>query len=106
MAEFFIGLTAGSIAAAIRHHAADTRRMLVCGGGFHNRALMTSLAAELDTVEVVSTDEFGIDPDWVEAAAFAWLARQHLAGRTGNIPEVTGAHHPVVLGSRYPARSG
>jgi anhydro-N-acetylmuramic acid kinase len=69
-------------------------------------ALMTALAAELEPVVVASTDEFGIDPDWVEAAAFAWLARQHLAGRPGNIPEVTGARHPVVLGRLSPARSG
>jgi anhydro-N-acetylmuramic acid kinase len=99
-------LTTGSIAAAIRHYAADTQRLLVCGGGVHNMALMTALAAELEPVVVASTDEFGIDPDWVEAAAFAWLARQHLAGRPGNIPEVTGARHPVVLGRLSPARSG
>jgi anhydro-N-acetylmuramic acid kinase len=51
-------------------------------------------------------DASAIDPDWVEAAAFAWLARQQLAGRPGNIPEVTGARHPVVLGCLSPARSG
>jgi len=51
---------------------------------------------------VSSTAEAGIDPDWLEAMAFAWLARQTLAGETGNLPSVTGAGRAVVLGAIYP----
>ena len=50
-----------------------------------------------------TTDVVGIDPDWVEASAFAWLARQTLAGLPGNLPSVTGARRPVVLGAIHPA---
>ncbi len=99
-------LTGSSIADAIHHYAPDTRRLLVCGGGVHNTALMKALTNELESVRVESTLEHGIDPDWVEAVTFAWLAKQHLAGKSGNIPAVTGARHPVVLGSLHPACSG
>jgi anhydro-N-acetylmuramic acid kinase len=47
---------------------------------------------------VESTLAYGIDPDWLEAAAFAWLAKQAIVGRSGNIPEITGARYPVILG--------
>jgi anhydro-N-acetylmuramic acid kinase len=59
---------------------------------------MTRLQAGLAEIPVTSTLDYGIDPDWAEAAAFAWLAKQHLEGKPGNIPEVTGASGPVVLG--------
>jgi anhydro-N-acetylmuramic acid kinase len=94
-------LTAASIADAIRQHAGETRRLLVCGGGIHNLELLRRLSAALDPVVVESTRAHGLEPDWVEAAAFAWLAQQHLEGRPGNIPEVTGASHPVVLGRLF-----
>jgi anhydro-N-acetylmuramic acid kinase len=67
----------------------------------HNRELLRRLAAGLDPVVVESTGAHGLDPDWVEAVAFAWLAKQHLDGKPGNIPEVTGARHPVVLGRLF-----
>jgi len=51
-------------------------------------------------------DASAIDPDWLKAAAFSWPGRQQFAGRPGNIPEVTGARRPVVLGSRYPVPTG
>jgi anhydro-N-acetylmuramic acid kinase len=62
---------------------------------------MTRLQAGLAKIPVTSTLDYGIDPDWAEAAAFAWLAKQHLEGRPGNIPEVTGARGPVVLGKLF-----
>jgi anhydro-N-acetylmuramic acid kinase len=94
-------LTAGSIADATRQFAGEARRLLVCGGGVHNRELLRRLAARLDPVAVESTGAHGLDPDWVEAVAFAWLAKQHLDGKPGNMPEVTGARHPVVLGRLF-----
>lgn len=96
-------MTASTIAGAIKQHAAKTRRLLVCGGGIHNRALMQQLKDQLEGIAIDSTHRHGIDPDWVEAAAFAWLAKQMLEGQPGNIPEVTGADRPVVLGSLHTA---
>lgn len=96
-----LALTARSIGNAIEKHAPDTREVLVCGGGVHNGALMNLLAATLAPAAVRSTGDYGLDPDWVEAAAFAWLAKQTLLGRSGNLPSVTGARRAEVLGGIY-----
>ncbi len=76
----------------------------VCGGGARNLALMARLQELLtrDEVSVSTTSELGIDSQWVEAAAFAWLASQALAGLPGNVPAVTGASGPRILGAIYP----
>ena len=92
-------LTATSIADAIRSAASKSCDVLVCGGGVHNVDLMQRLAAALPEATVASTATAGLDPDWVEAAAFAWLARETMAGRPGNLPSVTGASGPAVLGT-------
>ncbi len=97
-------LTARSIAEAVHHHAPDYPQLLVCGGGVHNTALMQQLGQLLTGMEVKSTAQAGLDPDWVEAVAFAWLARQTLRHRTGNLPSVTGASQAVILGGIYPGR--
>lgn len=94
-------LTAKSIADAVSPHAAE--RVLVCGGGAHNTALLRALADALPGTPVESSEAHGLHPDWVEAVAFAWLARERLAGRPGNIPVVTGASRPVCLGSVHAA---
>ncbi|HET7921741.1 MAG TPA: anhydro-N-acetylmuramic acid kinase [Gammaproteobacteria bacterium] len=96
-------LTAHSILDAILHHAVHTARVLVCGGGVHNRHLMQRLGSLFGEARVESTERHGIHPDWVEAMAFAWLARETLAGRPGNLPSVTGASRASVLGAIYPA---
>lgn len=96
-------LTAWNIATAIHEHAADAHEVIVCGGGVHNTALMFRLQALLDSKQVLSSEDFDIDPDYMEAIGFAWLAKQTLAGKPGNLPSVTGARHPVVLGGVYPA---
>jgi anhydro-N-acetylmuramic acid kinase len=96
-------LTARSVVSALLAHAPSTRRILVCGGGVHNRRLIARLAALLAPRRIESTAMHGIDPDFVEAAAFAWLAAATVAGRPGNLPEVTGAHGPRILGAIYPA---
>ncbi|MEK6202918.1 MAG: anhydro-N-acetylmuramic acid kinase [Psychrobacter sp.] len=70
----------------------------VCGGGALNDYLMTRLQAHLPHCTVETTASLGLDPTWVEAVAFAWLARQTLMGETGNLPAVTGASKNVVLG--------
>ncbi|GBE10022.1 anhydro-N-acetylmuramic acid kinase [bacterium BMS3Bbin12] len=96
-------LTAASIARAVRQYAPATRRLLVCGGGAANRTLLERLRHRLPGCTVESTAAHGLDPQWVEAAAFAWLAQRTLAGAPGNLPAVTGARHPVILGAIYPA---
>lgn len=96
-------LTAVSVANALRTVQPETARMLACGGGVHNLILLARLAARLPNVAIESTAAHGLDPDFVEAMAFAWLARETLAGRHGNLPEVTGAHGPRVLGAIYSA---
>jgi anhydro-N-acetylmuramic acid kinase len=96
-------LTAKSVAEALRATQPQTTRMMVCGGGVHNRALMQRLAANLPNVVVESTAAHGLDPDFVEAMGFAWLARETLAGRPGNLPSVSGAKGLRVLGAVYPA---
>jgi anhydro-N-acetylmuramic acid kinase len=79
------------------------KEIYVCGGGAANAALMSRLAAELPGLSVATTMDLGIDPDWVEACAFAWLARQTLLLQPGNLASVTGAAGPRVLGAIYPA---
>jgi anhydro-N-acetylmuramic acid kinase len=96
-------LTCRTIADAVRREAEDTSEMFVCGGGVHNRHLMARLAANLPDIAVTSTAVLGLDPDWVEAAAFAWLAKCRLLGIPGNLPSVTGASKPVLLGGIFAA---
>ncbi len=90
--------TARTIADALRSSQPDCVRLLVCGGGVHNPVLLRNLAEQLPGVSVESTAAHGLDPDFVEAMAFAWLARETLFGRPGNLPAVTGARGPRVLG--------
>ena len=97
-------LTAVTLTTAIRDYAPDCARLLLCGGGAHNTHLHGRIAALLPGVTVTSTSSHGMDADWVEAAGFAWLARETLAGRSGNIPAVTGAKRKVVLGGIYTGR--
>ncbi len=96
-------LTARTIADALLANQPGTQRLLVCGGGVHNPALLQALADALPGVAVASTAEHGLDPDHIEAMGFAWLARETLAGRPGNLPAVTGARGPRVLGAIHPA---
>lgn len=98
-----LALTTGSVAAALRASQPGTQRVIVCGGGVHNLQLMAALAEAIPTAVVEPSTVHGLDPDAVEAMAFAWLAREHLAGRPGNLPAVTGAAGPRVLGALYPA---
>jgi len=97
-------LTAQTIRDSIHAQAATTQRILVCGGGIHNRYLIQRLQALLPAITVESTVEYGIDPQWVEAIAFAWLAKQTLENQPGNLPSVTGATRSCVLGAIYPGK--
>ena len=94
--------TARTIADALRSELPTCARVLVCGGGVHNPVLLRELANALPGMVVESTAEKGLDPDFVEAMAFAWLAREFVARRAGNVASVTGARGARVLGVLYP----
>lgn len=96
-------LTAMAIARALEAHCAGAGGIYLCGGGARNNTLHQHLAALLPDRRVAVTDELGIAAESVEAAAFAWLAQRALAGEPGNLPQVTGARGPRVLGAIYPA---
>lgn len=92
-------LTSKLIADAVRQHAPQTQVIYVCGGGAHNPVLMNDIRQQTTHCRVDTTESLGLSPDWVEACAFAWLAQQTLNKKPGNLPSVTGAEKPTILGS-------
>jgi len=96
-------LSAHAVADAITRWCEHVDEVFLCGGGAHNIDMAQRLQALLRTPKVASTAVLGVDPDWVEALAFAWLARETIEGRPGNLVAVTGASGPRCLGCVYPA---
>jgi len=94
-------LTAGSISKAVQSSGVSVEEVYICGGGVHNDALLKRLRTHFGPVPVNSTFSLGVDPDWVEAMAFAWLAARCIAQLPGNAPAVTGAGGERVLGGIY-----
>ena len=97
-------LTAISITESAKAVCPELSRLIVCGGGCYNTALMNRLRALLPQVTIETSDAHGIAPEWVEAAGFAWFARSRLEGRPANVPSVTGARRHVDLGGVYSGR--
>lgn len=97
-------LTAAACAADVLSQSPRPAEVLVCGGGALNRHLMQRLAHRVAGIAVLSTDERGLPANQVEACAFAWLARAFDRRECANLPSVTGAAGPRVLGALYPAR--
>jgi anhydro-N-acetylmuramic acid kinase len=96
-------LTARTVSQALTAQAPLTKALYVCGGGACNTDLMRRLQGQLPGLRLQSTAALGVAPDQVEALAFAWLARACLEGQAGNLPAVTGARGPRVLGAIYQA---
>jgi len=99
-------LTARSISQALLDqpwNPVPLSELVVCGGGSKNQQIMQMLADALPGVEVMPSDRLGWPSQWVEPAAFAWLARLHVLGLTGSLAQVTGARGPRILGAYYPA---
>ena len=101
-------LTVQSALDALACHAPQTQKMIVCGGGTRNTALMNLLKVKAqyllkNSLEITTSDSVGIDPQLVEGLAFAWLAWAHKEKRPANLPAVTGAKGPRILGACYPA---
>jgi len=93
--------TAQTISQALKVHTPTPGEIFFCGGGTYNTTLIQQLEALLHPKLIASTTELGIPPEWVEAVAFAWLAKQTLEGKPGNAPSVTGATQSAVLGAIY-----
>lgn len=96
-------LTARTVCDALRRACPPAARVIVCGGGARNEALLSRLAALLAPIPVETSALHGVGVDQAEACAFAWLARCTLDGTPGNLPTVTGAAGPRILGAIYPA---
>ena len=94
-----VALSAHTVAEALRAAMPSARHVYACGGGVHNPVLMDAIAAAIAPLPLATTAAAGLDPDFVEAALFAWLARERLAGRPGNRTDVTGARGPRLLGA-------
>jgi anhydro-N-acetylmuramic acid kinase len=97
-----LDLTTETIARGIRQLPVSSVECYLCGGGVHNRHLFKRLQELLPDCPINSTADLGLDPDYVEAVAFAWLARQTMNRQTGNLPTVTRASSEVILGGIYP----
>ncbi len=96
-----VELTAITIASAVSALPSMPENCFVCGGGAHNHYLLERLAQNLPECSLATTDKLGLDPDYVEAVAFAWQARERINLRSGNIPEVTRAKQAAILGGVY-----
>jgi len=92
--------TAATLAAAVRQYAPGAA-LYVCGGGARNSGLLAALAALTAPNRVASTGALGLDPDYVEAVAFAWFAKRTLEGLASSAGSVTGAKGARILGGVY-----
>lgn len=98
-----LALTAGTITDAITRFCTGAGEVFLCGGGARNNALVGALSQRLSPRQVAITDSLGINAEHVEATAFAWLAKRTLESQAGNLPAVTGARGPRILGAIYRA---
>jgi len=101
-------LTAHCALESLARYAPQTQALIVCGGGARNGALMSLLKVKAQhffkhELKIATSSESGIDPQLVEGLAFAWLAWAHKEKRPANLPAVTGAKGPRILGACYPA---
>jgi anhydro-N-acetylmuramic acid kinase len=94
-------LTVASISRSVFAYFPNAVEIYLCGGGARNGELVARLRAALLGKKVELTDVLGVDADWLEAFAFAWLAQQAILGVPGNLPNVTGAKGARLLGAIY-----
>ncbi len=101
-----VALTATTIAEDIKKNHLQPQRVAFCGGGIHNIALQNALAKQLSGLHIGSTKTLGIDPDYMEAMMFAWLADKALSQTPLDLRQITGAKSLAVLGAIYAAGVG
>lgn len=94
--------TAITIAQAVTQQTSLSSQVILCGGGVHNRALHRSIQRHLNNTQVVSSTDRGVDPDFIEAMMFAWLAEKTIHNIPVDLASLTGAKKPVILGAIYP----
>ena len=97
-------LSAVAIARAVKNWFPQANDVVICGGGARNATLLRMLESECAPRAVIASSALGVEPDQVEALAFAWLAHAHVSGQPGNVPSVTGARGGRILGALYPAQ--
>jgi anhydro-N-acetylmuramic acid kinase len=93
-----LALTTHSIVNSIYSWCPQSEKVLLCGGGSENKYIIQQLKKNLDNITLEQTSDYGVPSKWMEAMAFAWLAKQNIDNKPGNIPSVTGASKQVVLG--------
>lgn len=98
-----LAMTVFGIANSIQRFCPSSQEIYLCGGGARNQALVKELSSSLPDAKIQPTDYIGINADWLEAIAFAWLAQQCIEGISANLPEATGASHRCILGAIYQA---
>ena len=98
-ARTLLELTVTTVYQHLMQHCSEVNEVYVCGGGVHNQFLLACLKQRLGSTTMALTDDLGVNADWVEAAAFAWLAKQTITHRPGNLPAVTGANGLRILGA-------
>lgn len=103
VARTLVALSAHSIAQAINQYCGHIDEIYLCGGGAKNQLLVSDLQSLMGSASVEMTDKLGIGIDWVEAIAFAWLAKKCISQESANLPEVTGAKGLRILGAIYQA---
>ena len=101
MQTTLVHLTCTTIANSILKVAPDVKDIYVCGGGAHNHFLLATLQAYVGNAKVQTTEIIGLSPDWVEACAFAWFARQTLNGHELTLKSITGANRNCIAGGIY-----
>jgi anhydro-N-acetylmuramic acid kinase len=103
IARTLLELSAYTICQALNKFCADVDEVYLCGGGARNSLLVSTIKSMLAETPVMNTDALGVGVDWLEAVAFAWLAKQTIEGKPSNLPAVTGANGFRILGAIYPA---
>lgn len=103
VARTLVALSAHSIADALHQYCGQLDEIYLCGGGAKNKLLQSELQTLMGSTPIATTEQLGMGVDWVEAIAFAWLAKQCINKQTANLPEVTGAQGLRILGAIYQA---
>ncbi len=96
-----LALTANTICDAIEKSSFKPKKVYVCGGGAQNTKLLSEIAAKLTAANVSSTEVIGVDPNYIEAMMFAWLAKKTMTKTPVDMCTITGAQKPAILGAIY-----